>query len=351
MADKMKVAVMEDIRQMKIREMGIPIPGPDEVLVKIYQCNICSADWQTWAGLRKTSGPRLPWASGHEMAGEIVKIGENVPPGLKIGSHAGIGSILSRGCGACYFCRRGNPTKCVHKHKGIANGGVGGSFGMAQYCAYDYSLIYPLSDDLSYEEGAFLEPVATCVHGIRRLRITPGEKVLVIGAGNLGLINAQIARVYGGDVLVSEISEVRRSIAESLGFQTVNPLEVHIKQSIIEFTDARGFDAVILAVANTEANNQAIQALAPLGRILFFAAGYPTPELNIDSNTIHYKEYELIGTYNADPWDFEKSAEFLSQGKVKVDKIISQKIPIDDVQHGFELAATPGTYRVSLSLW
>jgi L-iditol 2-dehydrogenase len=110
-------------------------------------------------------------------------------------------------------------------------------------------------------------------------------------------------------------------------------------------------DAVILAVGNTKANDQGIQLLSTMGRILFFASGYPTPELNIDSNKIHYNEYELIGTYGADFSDYVIAADLLSKRLVKVDKMISYKVPINEVQRAFELAATPGNYRVSVSMW
>lgn len=350
MKGRMKVAMMEDIGRMVVKEMDIPSPGPGEVLVRWHQCNICTLDWQTWAGLRKSMKRHFPWANGHEMAGEIVEIGEGVRSDLKVGMHVGAGSQPSRGCGECYACRYGHPDRCTNKPGDYVVGDIRGSFGMAQYYVYESSRIYKIDDNLPYEEACFLEPVSTCVHGAKRLRVTPGDKVLVIGAGNLGLVNAQVARAFGGKVLVSEVDQKRCALAESLGFKTINPAEENVKEKTDEFTDGRGIDAVILAVANTKANDQALEVIAPRGRILFFASGHPIADLNIDANQIHYKEYELIGTYNSDPSDFQTASALLGSGAVKVDKIISGKIMMDDVQHAFELAATPGTYRVSLTL-
>ncbi|MDR3565397.1 MAG: alcohol dehydrogenase catalytic domain-containing protein [Negativicutes bacterium] len=348
---KMKVVVIEDVHKVAVREMDIPTAGPGEVLAKIYQSNICTTDWQTWAGLRASQGRKFPWPPGHEMAGEIVALGEGARPGLKVGMRVGFLPQGSLGCGECEYCRSGHISRCRYRPTQITRDGLTGYFGMAQYVVYPSSRIFTLADDLPFEEGGYLEPVATAVHGVRRLRVSPGENVLVIGAGNLGLVNAQVARVYGGRVMVSEISPVRCQLSESLGFYTVNPETKDLEAEIDRFTGGKGMDAVILAVGVTSANEQAIKVLAPMGRILMFAAGYPAPGMTIDSNTIHYKEYELIGTYLADLPDLQIAAELLSTRAVKVDKLISHKVPVNEVEKAFELAATPGNYRVSISMW
>lgn len=348
---KMKVVVMEGVRQIAVREMEIPSVAPDQVLVKIYQSNICTTDWQTWAGLRGSQGRKYPWAPGHEMSGEIVEVGEKARPGLKAGMRVGFGSQGSRGCGECVYCRRGHPSRCMWKPPEITMEGVAGSFGMSQYLAYPSNRIYVLSQDLPYEEGGYLEPVATAVHGVKRLRVSPGDDVLVIGAGNLGLVNAQVAKAYGGRVLVSEINEKRCALAESLGFRTVNPQQQDAGAEVSSFTGGRGVDAVIMAVGNTQANQQALQLIGPMGRVLLFAAGYPAPELHTDPNTIHYKEQEIIGTFGADPADYEVAARLLSEKSVQVTKLISCKIPVEEIQRAYETAATPGTYRVSVTMW
>jgi len=344
----MKVGVMEGIRQMSVRMMDIPEPSEDEILAKIYTCNICTTDWQTWAGLRGSQGRKFPWAPGHEMAGEIVAVGSKVRPELTVGTHV---AFSYGGCGECHFCRAGFPSRCTALRSEPVKGGVSGSFGMAQYLVAKASFVYKVAEDLPFAEAGFLEPCAPAVHGVRRLRVTPADDVLVIGAGNLGLINAQVARAFGGRVIVSEIAEERCEIARALGFQAINSAKEDLLVKVREFTNGKGVDAVILAVGATKANDQALQVVAPMGRILFFAAGYPAPELHVDPNWIHYREVELIGTFGADPRDFQLSAEFLSRRTVKVDKTLSYKVPIDEIQRAFELAATPGNYRVALIMW
>lgn len=347
----MKVCVMEDIKNMSVREMEIPKVKDNEVLIKIYTCNICTTDWQTWAGLRKSQGQKFPWACGHEMGGEIVEIGKHVNRNdLEIGTKVSVSHPI--GCNECYFCRKGHPSRCISDYSGgLEIDGVKGSFGMSQYLISDSKTVYAFSDDLPYAEIGYFEPVSTAVHGIRRARIQPGENVLIIGAGNLGLVNAQVARVFGANVIVSEIEEERCKISRELGFYTINPTKVDIKEEINRLTNNIGVDAVVMAVGKTEANNQGLSVLASRGRLLFFAAGYPAPEFNIDSNVIHYKEFELIGAYGGDPIDFQLGAKLLNTGQVKVDKLLSKSFKMDDVQKAFEAAATPGNYRVTLEMW
>ncbi len=348
---KMKVVIIEDVKKLAVREMEIPTVGAGEALVKIHQSNICTTDWQTWAGLRASQGRKFPWPPGHEMAGEIVELGENARPDLQAGMRVTFLPQGSLGCGECHFCRKGHNSRCVNKPPQITREGITGYFGMAQYVLYPTSRLFKMDDSLPYEEAGYLEPLATAVHGVRRLRVTTGDHVLVIGAGNLGLVNAQVARAYGGRVMVSEIDSSRCKLSESYGFKTVNPNQENLAAAVAEFTDGIGMDAVIVAAGVTAANDQALASIAPMGRILLFAAGYPSPELKVDSNHIHYKEHELIGTYLADIVDFQLAAKLLNSKTVKVDKLISYKVPVDQAEKAFELAATPGNYRVSISMW
>ena len=343
-----KTVVIEDIKKISLREFRIHKPENKQLLIKIHQCNICTADWQLWAGMRKSLGIKFPTAPGHDIAGEVIEVGSDVS-GLKVGDHvAGFGPSS---CGECYYCHVGYSSKCLKRDTWDLRNSITGSFGMSQYVLTTSDRVYKVSKDLPYEEACYLEPLATAVHGVRKLEISPIDDVLVIGAGNLGLINAQAARAFGSNVIVSEINEKRCKVSRALGFCTVNPRVDDVVEATKEFSEGKGIDAVVLAVGSTEANEQAMKVLGSMGKILFFAAGYPAPKLNADPNLIHYEEYELIGSYRADQIDFKIAAKLLSKGTVKTGKLISRKISINDAQHAFELAATPGNYRVSLSMW
>lgn len=341
--------VMNGVKDVEVRQFDVGDPGPDQVLVKVHRCLICTTDWETWLGLRGALGRRFPWGPGHEEAGEVLDVGEGVPPDIKVGDHVAIAP--QEGCGVCWFCRRGFNRRCPNQKEDVREEVVG-TFGMSQLIVVNARRIFRMNPSLPYEEAAYLEPVASSVHALRRTRITYEDDVLVIGAGNLGLVNAQVARGMGARVLVSEINPERCKIAESMGFATVNPLETDVTGFTKELTHGKGMDAAIVCVGNTKANDQAVQALSKYkGRLLFFAAAYPPSEIHVDPNAIHYRELELIGTSGADMVDCETAAELLNSGKVKVDRLLSHRVPLDEIGRAFELAATPGNYRVAIEMW
>lgn len=340
---KAKAAVMTGVRQMEVREFEVPEPKEGEVLVKIQNCNICTTDWQTWTGARKRT---FPWAPGHEEAGIIAQVGPGVTE-FEVGTHV---ALAYAGCGYCDPCRLGNTASCLNV-RDLVRDGVSGNFAMCQYFLANIRRVFTVNPSLPFEEACYLEPLATAIHGIRKLRVNGGDHLMVIGAGNLGLVNAQVARAFGCKVLVSEIDPRRCEIARSLGFSVVNPTEEDVLQVSKDFSGNRGIDIVILAVGNTAATDQALRTVRRSGKILFFASGHPSPELHLDVNGVHYGGYELIGTGGANLVDFDLSARFLSDGTVKCDQLVSHCVPLDDAQRAFELASTPGNYRVSLVMW
>ena len=168
----------------------------------------------------------------------------------------------------------------------------------------------------------------------------------------MGLVNAQVARIYGTRVIISELMEKKINHARMLGFKDViNASKCDPVKSVMELTEGRGADIVILAVGATSANTQALNMIKDKkGKILFFAAGYPEPELKISSNYIHYKKLELLVTYCSDIGDFEDSAKFLNQRLVNMEPLLETSYPLSEIQKAFESASTPGNYRVTVTL-
>lgn len=340
-----KGIIMEREGVLMLREFEIEPPGEGQVRIRIENCNICTSDWQTWNGSRKGSGRKLPFAPGHEAAGIIESVGPSVTE-YQVGDHVAIGYT---GCGYCTTCRNGDTGMCPNV-KSIIRENITGGFGMSQYVVVNLRQVFKMNPQLPFVEACYLEPLATAVHGMRRLRINPLDNLLVIGAGNLGLVNAQLARIFGARVMISEINPQRIELCKALGFSTVNPKEEDIKEVVRHFCGGL-MDGVILAVGNTEAVEQALQIIKRAGKILFFAAGYPVPELHLNANEIHYGKYELIGTVAANARDYELSCSLLSRGLIKTEQLISHQMPLYDYENAFRLAATPGNYRVSLKMW
>lgn len=342
---KMRFAVIEKEKIVTIHERPIDSMGDKEVLIKNQACNICTTDYGQWLGLRNHQP--FPKAAGHEAAGIIIAKGKDVTE-YEIGDHVALGYMS---CGECEACKKGITSECEHKPTNWSDDGYYGVFGCADYVVKHVRAIHKMSPDLDPSEAAFVEPLATVMEGQKRLRVVEGETVVVIGAGTMGILNALVAKAYGARVLITEMMDKKIKTAKELGLEVIDINVCNPVEAVKEKTNGRGADAVIVAVGATSANNQALEMVKELrGRILFFAASFPPPELNIDSNTIHYKKLELIGTYSADRESFEKAAEFLSERKVNVGPLVEARYQLDEIEKAYKAAATPGAYRVSVLL-
>ena len=189
-------------------------------------------------------------------------------------------------------------------------------------------VIGKMEDSLPFEEASYLEPLATAVHGIRKMNVQPDDTMLVIGAGNMGMLNAQVARAFGCRVFISEVNENRIRVASSLGFDVVNPAKEDITAFADRFSFHQGVDHVVMAVGNQPAVDQAFSLVRRGGKVLFFAAGYPSPSLDLDVNKIHYGNWHLIGTGGANVGDYCLASQYLNHGTVKTAQLISHRVPL-----------------------
>ena len=341
-----RFAVLEAERVVKVHEREIPALKADEVLIKNGACNICTTDYGQYTGARKNL--MFPMAWGHEFAGTVVDMGSDVKE-FEVGEMVGIGYD---NCGECEFCKKGLTSECVTLGAGrnkLSPDGYHGGFGCSEYVIKPYRSLFKLNQTMDPSEAAFVEPVGTVCQGIRKLRVQQGEKIVVIGAGTMGVLNALVAKAEGCEVMITEMMDKKIEVAKELGLNVVDVKEKDPVEAVKEWTGGRGVDAVILAVGVTAANDQALEMIKQLhGRILMFAAGYPAPELHVDSNLIHYRKMELIGTFSADKCDFERAAELMREKKIDLSKLVEARYKLDDVKQAFEAAIVPGAYRVSV---
>ncbi len=344
----MRFSVLTEKGHAEVRERPLPKIGPHQVLVKQLACNICTTDYGQWLGLREHQG--YPMAGGHEGAGIVEAVGEGVKD-YKPGDYV---AMAYDGCGECLACRQGDVLHCkdAASLKSKTEDGYLGAFGFADYYVRNTRSLIQMNPALNPSCMAFLEPLATVVKGLKKLRVQPLETVAVIGAGTMGLVNAQAARALGARVIVSEIMEKKIDAARGMNLEVIDAGKEDPVQAVKKLTGGTGADAVIIAVGADIANKQALEMVKETdGRILFFAAGYPAPWLEIDSNLIHYRRLELIGTYAADTIDFFTAGNMLNTGAVDVSGIVEPvKYKLEDIQKAFQAAATPGMYRVSVLL-
>lgn len=344
--DKMRFGVLIKAGQAEVHERPLPEVEDHQVLLKQEACNICTTDYGQWLGLREHQP--YPMAGGHECAGVVVKKGKKVVGDFEIGDRVAVAYSY---CGECDPCRKGITSECTQVTNTPSDDGYYGTFGYSNYCVRDGKVLIKMNKDLSPSEASFLEPLATVVKGLEKLRLEPLETVVIIGAGTMGLVNAQAAKAKGCRVIVTEVMEKKIKVAKSMGLEVVNAAEGNAVEKIKEMTNGVGADSVIIAVGNTIANKQALDMIKKYnGKVLYFAAGYPAPELDIDSNYIHYKKVELLGTYGADMKDFFVAAKMLNEKLVDVSKLVETTFKLEDLQEAYKVASEAGCYRVSVLL-
>lgn len=344
---KINFGVLESQGKANVKTMLLPELGEHDVLLRQESCNICTTDYQQWQGKRKHQG--YPMAGGHEVSGIIIDKGKKVSEIFQVGDQV---SVLYDYCGKCDECLKGKITNCQNISQFGKNysDDYFGIFGFANYFVRNAKSIVKVNNDVSPQEAGFVEPLSSVIRGIKKLKITEGDHLVVIGAGTMGLLNALVARIKGANVIVSERNPVKVEKARELGFKVIDINEVDLKEHIIQLT-GHGADIVIVAVGTTSANQQSLDIIKNSeGQILFFAAGYPSPELNVDSNYIHYRESRLIGTYGSSIEDFEDAAALISSRKIDVSPLIEETFSLNDIQSAFEKASTRGSYRVSVNL-
>lgn len=322
--------------------------GPKDVLIKMLACNICTTDYQQWDGKRNHMG--FPMAAGHEWTGDVVAVGAEVVE-FAVGDRVG---PTGSGCGHCRNCRQGMFTDCLTPkglHKMV--GGFRGQRGFANWKIADENSLIKMNKEIAPELCAFLEPVSAVTNGLRKLRVKPGETVVVVGIGVMGLLNAMVAQAYGCRVIVSDVSEKKLKRASEIGkFDVIDSSKCDPVEEVKRLTDGFGADCVIPCVGLTGAYEQAYNMLrANNGRLLLFAAGHPAPELKLDPNKIHYGRTEILGTIGADLEDVVLASELINNHIIDPANCYEGvKYPLSDIQKAYAHAASPDMYRVSVDL-
>jgi L-iditol 2-dehydrogenase len=350
MTIKTKCGVITSVEHAEIVMRTLPDLQDDELLIKVEACNICTADYGLWTGAR-AGKEKLPFAGGHECVGLVVAKGTGVSSNLNVKDRVGVMSVS--GCGKCRPCLSGNTRNCIcgSGEKQASFDGYYGDFGMSQYVVKKESLLMKMNKYIPASEAAFLEPVSTVIYGLRRFHLEVGDNVVVIGGGTMGILNALAAKAMGARVIVSEVMESKLNTARELGLKVIDGMKVDPVQAVKDMTDGIGADKVVIAVGLNIANKQALEMVKDGGDVLFFAAGYPAPALDISSsNMIHYKRIGLIGTVGADVKDWVLAAKLLGMKAINVSPLLQKVYRLDEIQEAYKLAATPGTYRISLHM-
>ncbi len=342
----MLAAVYRGVNDVRLETVPVPKIGPGELLLRVHTCGVCGTDLKKIAS-GSHSAPRI---FGHETSGVVAAVGggvKNYEPGDRVVVFHHIP------CRQCYYCRHKTFAQCpTYKKVGCTAGFEPSGGGFAEYVRVMDWIVeqgtVKIPQGVSFEQACFVEPVNTCMKGIEALRLEPGETVLAIGQGPIGIILSVLARRAGATVITSDLYPERLRIAKSLGFKNlIDASQQDAVGSVRHQTDGRGADAVILAVGSNALIRPAMDAARPGGRVLLFAQTQ-RGEVVVDPAAICVDEKALVGSYSASVDLQEESVRFVMNREMDLEHLISHRFPLQDAARALELAAhpQPGSMKV-----
>lgn len=330
----MRVAMYYNNRDVRLEEMPMPQIGPGELLVKVMASGICGSDVMEWYRIKKA-----PRVLGHEIAGEIVEVGEGVEQ-YQVGDRVFVSHHVP--CNTCRYCLNGQHTVCETLHTTNYDPG-----GFAEYLRVPRLNVdrgvFLLPDEVSYEEGAFIEPLACIVRGQRVARLQPGQTVLVLGSGISGLLHIALAHALGaGRIVATDVNEYRLKAAQRFGVDVVLHAQEDVPARLRQANEDRLANLVIVCTGAFPAFVQALQAVDRGGTVLFFAPTEPGVDLPVPVNDLWRNGITLMPSYGGSPLDITVAIELIRARRVPVGEMITHRLSLAETGLGFQLVAEAG---------
>ena len=335
----MRAAVYHGKDDVRLETVPVPSIGPGELLIRVHTCGICGTDLKKIA----TGSHSAPRIFGHETAGVVAAVGAGV---TKFRAGDRVMAFHHIPCGQCYYCRHKVFAQCpVYKKVGCTAGYEPSGGGFSEYVrVMDWIVergVVRIPDEVSFEQASFIEPVNTCLKGIETLRLQPGETVVVIGQGPIGIILGSLAKRAGARVITSDLFPQRLRISKAFGLvETVDASQTDLVSRVRELTEGRGADAVILAVGGNKLIRSAMDASRPGGRVLLFAQTVHG-EAVIDPAAVCVDEKALLGSYSASVDLQEESVHFVFSREMNLEGLISHRFSLQESLEALNLAAHP----------
>lgn len=328
----MRVGMYYNNNKVEVEEQPVPEVGKTDILIKVMASGICGSDVLEWYRIKKA-----PLVLGHELAGEVIEVGENVTK-FKRGDR--VFTTHHVPCDECHWCLTGHQTACqVFQTKNNFDPGGFSEYLKVTGKSIDTGTLL-LPDEMSYEQGSFIEPLGTVVRGLRAIDLKPGDTMLVLGCGIAGLLMIKLARALGaGRIIATDIDDYRLEAAKRFGAEKAIRAEEDIPGSIKEVNNGRLADKVIVCAGVLSAAQQALQSVDRGGIILFFAVPNPGEMLDIDFNPFWRNDISLKTCYGAAPLDNTQAMELIRAGNVDVRDLITHRFSLEEIAKGFKAAS------------
>lgn len=327
MAEMMKQQVMTEPGKISFREVPVPKAGPDQVLVKIKKIGVCGSDIHVYHGTHPYTS--YPVTQGHEVSGQIVELGEYVKD-LKVGQKVTIEPQVF--CGRCYPCLHGKYNLCEKlKVMGFQTTGVA-----SEYFAVDASKVTPLPEEMTYGEGAMIEPLAVTVHAAKQFPNLKGARAVVLGCGPIGILLVQSLKAMGAaQVLATDISDTRLELAKRLGADyVVNTRNRDFGPALLEAYGPDKADVIYECAGTDVTMDQAIQN-ARKGSTIILVAVFGKPA-TVDLAKLNDSELDLNTTMMYRHEDYEDAIRLVNEGKIQLKPLQSAHFAFEDYQEAYK---------------
>ncbi len=331
----MKVARLYSFSNIVIEDIPIPEIGNEEALIKTKACGICSGDVMQWYIEKKA-----PLVLGHEPAGEIIKIGKDLSHSTPFAVGDRVFVHHHAPCMICKYCHRNDFVQCDKwRQSNIIPGGISEYFVVPKINLLNDTLKLP--DELSYEDGALIEPVACVVKSLRRSSIKDGDTLLVIGLGVMGQFHLMLGHRYGADKIIGvDMVPYRLNKAiESGADEVIDVSKENLTEALSNLTSGHMADVVIVCPNSIEAIKQGLSCVARGGTLMLFAPAKPEELLTIDPNYIYFRDINIKTSYSCGPDDTRYALRFIQRGLINAKKLVTHRFSIDETAKAFKITA------------
>ena len=332
---KMKAAMLYGVNDLRIEDIEVPEVKAGEVLVKVKAATTCGTDLKIFKRGYVEKVIRLPTVFGHEWAGEVVEVGEELEWPKK-GMRVRAGN--SAACLHCRMCQKGKYNLCENMIW------LWGAY--AEYIKVPARMVLvnmqEIPERISYEEAAITEPLACVLHGVEEAGVKLGDIVTIIGAGPIGLLHLLTAKKIGAARIISiDLVEERLNFAKKLGAdETINAGEENVVERVQQLTDGYGADVVIEAIGLPVTWEQALKLVRKGGMVLEFGGCPPGTEIKMDTELLHYGEVTVRGAFHATPLHFKKALNLIASRTIDVRPLVTRKMRLDKIKEAFEILST-----------
>ena len=329
----MRVAMYYNNSDVRLEKTKKPAIFDDEILIKILSSGICGSDVMEWYRIKKA-----PLVLGHEISGEIVKIGKDVE-NFSLGDK--VVATHHVPCNNCEYCQRGQHSLCHSIHNTKYYPGGFSEFVRLPAVNLAKGGVLKIPDSVSYDDASFVEPLGCVVRGLRELDFKPSRSILVLGSGLSGQLVIRNAKAYGaGKIIATDLNDYRLDFAKKSGADLViDAKQDDVIKKVLAETDGQGVDYVVITAGAKILFEQAMQTVKNGGKVLLYGIMAPGTIIDFDIFPFWQKQVQLLSTYAAAPIDLREALELIRAKRVAVTDLITHRLGLVETGKGFELTA------------